>query len=453
MKILFILLVLLALKTPLSFSSETYINDDLLESLGSLYDYNPKIKYEREILKSKDELLPKAFSNFRPEISGYYQKGKVDTSSKGFNITSDGVRTETNKGVVISQSIFDGGSSFSEIQISKNEIFSQRYYLRNVEQEVFLDGINLYADLATENSNLILKKKNVEVLNKQLELTKEQFEIGEVTMTDVSIAEARLSLAESEKFESTNNLNSLKANFLSVFGKEPNKPKIEMPLKNSDREIDELKKEALEDNPKIKGIKYKIKSFKKQIQSLKRKQLPSVKLEAEAKINEGYFRTDSKREVLSAFAKIDIPIYRSGLASSEIRTLRKKATAEIELLKLESKILESNLITSKSSLDYSLSKINAFKKQIESNKIYLEGLKQELQLGERTILDVLNGEQELLESSLGLVMAFKDYFISYYELLFYLGKLNAKDLNLNVVLFDDEKNYNAVKGKWLDIIE
>merc|ERR1711991_261445 len=284
-------------------------------------------------------------------------------------------------------------------------------------------------------------------------LTKEQFEIGEVTMTDVSIAEARLSLAESENLESKNNLNSLNANFISVFGVEPNKPIIEMPLKKNNWKKDELKKKALKSNPKIRGLKYKIKSYEKQIQSLKRKQLPSVKLEAEAKINEGYFRTDSKREGLAAFAKIDIPIYRSGLASSEIRGIRKQATAEIELLKLESNILESNLITSKSSLDYSLSKINAFKKQIESNKIYLEGLKQELQLGERTILDVLNGEQELLESSLGLVMAHKDYFISYYELFFHLGKLNAKDLNLNVTLFDDEENYNSVKGKWLDIIE
>ena len=452
MKIFFILLASLIFKTAVS-SNEVYINNDLSESLVSLYDYNPKIKYEREILKSKDELLPRAFSNFRPEISGYYQKGKVNTSSKGFNIISDGIRTETNKGVNVSQSIFDGGSSFSEVQVSKNEIFSQRFYLRNIEQEVFLEGIKLYADFATESSNLILKKKNVEVLKRQLELTKEQFEIGEVTMTDVSIAEARFSLAKSENLESTNNLNSLKANFLSVFGNGPNAPKIEMPLKKSYWEIDELKRKALENNPKIKGLKYKIKSYEKQIQSLKRKQLPSVKLEAEAKINEGYFRTDSKREVLSAFAKIDIPIYRSGLASSEIRGIRKQATAEIELLKLEKKILESNLIASKSSLDYSLSKINAFKKQIESNKIYLEGLKQELQLGERTTLDVLNGEQELLESSLGLVMAYKDYFISYYELLFHLGKLNAKDLNLNVILFDDEKNYNSVKGKWLDIIE
>ena len=89
-----------------------YINDDLSESLESLYDYNPKIKYEREILKSKDELLPRAFSNFRPEISGYYQKVRLIQVSEGFNITSDGIRTETNKGVIISQSIFDGGSSF-----------------------------------------------------------------------------------------------------------------------------------------------------------------------------------------------------------------------------------------------------------------------------------------------------------------------------------------------------
>ncbi len=433
--------------------AEPFINKDLAKSLAELYEFNPKINYEREILKSKDELLPRAFSNFRPEISGYYQKGKVDTNSQGFNITSDGIRTETNKGLIVSQRVFDGGSSLSEIQVSKHEIFSQRFFLRNIEQEVFLDGINLYAEVATENSNLKLKDKNVEVLKRQLELTKEQFQIGEVTMTDVSIAEARLSLAESENLQSINNLNSLKAKFLSVFGVIPGKPEIKIPLKQNNKDLSELKNIAYENNPKIKGVEYKIRSLEKQIQSLKRKQLPSVKLEAEAKINEGYFRTDSKREVLSAFAKIDIPIYQSGNASSKIREVKKQKFAEMELLKMETKNLEYNLVSSKSSYDYSLSRINAFKKQIESNKIYLEGLKQELQLGERTTLDVLNGEQELLESSLGLINAYKEYFTSYYRLLFHMGKLNAKDLKLPVILFDEKKNYNKVKGKWLDIIE
>ena len=434
-------------------TAETFLGEDLSNSLSKLYSFNPKIKYEREILKSKDELLPRAFSEFRPEIKGYYQKGKIDTNSEGFNISSDGIRTETNKGVVVSQNVFDGGSSLSQIKVAKNEILSQRRSLKNIEQEVFLDAIKLYADLATEISNIKVKKKNVEVLKRQLELTKEQFEIGEVTLTDVSISEARFSLAESELMETSNIINSINAKYLSVFGEKPNKPEIKIPIDFDDFEIENLKLISKKNNPKIEAIVFLIKSIENEISSLKRKRLPSLKLEAEAKINQGYFRTDSEREVLSAFAKVDIPLYQSGLASSKIREAKTKLFAQKELLRSEHENLTANLISSNSSYNYSLSRIKAYEKQIQSNKIYLDGLKQEFQLGERTTLDVLDGEQELLQSELDLIKAYKDLFISYYEILFYIGKLNAKDLKLNVNLFDERENYEKVKGKWLDIIE
>ena len=82
-------------------NAEPLLDKNLKISLENLYNYSPKLKYEREILKSKDELYPQALSDFRPEVSGYYEKGKIDTNSSGFNITSDGVRTETNKGLTI----------------------------------------------------------------------------------------------------------------------------------------------------------------------------------------------------------------------------------------------------------------------------------------------------------------------------------------------------------------
>lgn len=434
-------------------STEIYISQDLSNSLQKLYIFNPKLKYERKNLMVKDELMPMALSEFRPEIRGYYQKGKIDTNSEGFNITSDGIRTETNKGVVVSQSIFEGGSSLSKIKVAKNEILSQRSNLKNVEQEVFLEAIKLYADLATEKSNLKVKEKNVEVLKRQLELTKEQFEIGEVTLTDVSISEARFTLAESELMESLNIINSIKAKYLSIFGVSPTNPEIIIPLEEKQFDEEDLIAEGKNNNPKIRSVEFTLASLKNEISSLKRKRLPSLKLEAEAKINQGYFRTDSEREVLSAFAKVDIPIYQSGMASSKIREAKEKLFAQQELLKLETENLTASIVSSKSSYDYSFSRIIAYKKQIESNKIYLDGLKQEFQLGERTTLDVLDGEQELLESELDLIKAYKDYFISYYEVMFFIGKLNAKDLSLNVEIFDDEKNYNKVKKRWLDIIE
>ena len=161
----------------------------------------------------------------------------------------------------------------------------------------------LYADLATESSNIKVKEKNVEVLKRQLELTKEQFEIGEVTLTDVSISDARFSLAESELMETSNIINSINAKYLSIFGNNPVKPEIKIPIDHEKFDIENLKLMVKNNNPKIEAVNFRIKSIENEINSLKRKRLPSVKLEAEAKINQGYFRTDSEREVLSAFAK------------------------------------------------------------------------------------------------------------------------------------------------------
>mgnify|MGYP001445646833 FL=1 len=438
---------------PQCSSSNQIVNDDLKQSLEKLYELNPKIKYYRNILKSKDELMPQAYSEFRPEIKGYYQKGKVHTNSHGFNITSDGIRSETNKGITITQDIFDGGSSLSNIQVAKNTIFSERYILQDKEQEIFFDAIKIYSEFATEKSNFQLKKKNVEVLKNRFELTKEQFEIGEVTLTDVSIADARLSLAKSDLIESEKNLESLTANYLYLFGVKPISPKIDLAVLEFKKNVDDIKSLGLKKNPKVNDLVYQIKSLEYQIKTLKRKKLPSVKLEADAYINEGYFRTDSKREVLSAFAIIDIPLYQSGAASSKIREVKSQLFALNQLLRQVKEEIEFNITSSISSYDHSYSKINAYKKQIESNKIYLEGLRQEMQLGERTMLDLLDGEQELLKSQLDLVKSYRDLFNSYYETIFFMGGLNPRDLGLNVNYYDETTNFDDVKFKWLDIIE
>ncbi len=452
MKLVYNLLLLLLLYSKVLFS-ENLISNDLKNSLTNLYNYSPKLKYDRELLKSKDELLPQAYSEFRPEITGYYQKGKIDTNSSGFNITSDGVRTETNKGVVITQQIFDGGSSLSNISVAKNEINVQRSLLKQSEQETFLEAIKLYAELATEISSLKKNEKNVEFLKGQLNLTKQQFDIGEVTLTDVSIAESRYSLSESQLLKTKNIINSLTAKYSALFGLIPEHPKIDLLFEQISINKNKAKEYSKKNNPKLLSIFWKIKSLKKQIESLHRKKLPSVKLEAEAKINEGYFRTDSSREVLSAYTKVDIPLYQSGTASSKIREAKKKLFAQKELYKQYKNEIEYNLISSISSYNYSYAMIEAYRKQIESNKIFLEGLEQELLLGERTTLDVLDGEQELVKSELDLINAYKDLFISYFEILFYQGNLNASYLKLSVRDFDATQNLERVKFKWLDIID
>jgi len=430
-----------------------FLSPELVEVLKSTYLYSPKLKVERELLMKEDELIPQAFSEFRPKIDGYYNKGKIDTAISGSNFIADGVRTETNAGIKITQPIFNGGSTINSIKSAKKKIKAQRLKLKYTEQIVLLEAINIFSSLAAKKKELLLNQKKEESLKKKFELAENQFEIGEITMTDVSIAKARLSLARSDFIKTESELFAIKVKFKSLVGIESQKPELFFDFPVLKKDLTQLTSRMIEQNPELLSILFNIKSLNSEIKSLYSKKLPSVKLEAELKKNKGYFRSDSSREVMSAFASVSIPLYQSGLASSKIRELKKELSSEKEFHKLKMNEFKYNLANSWSGFNSSKSKIDAYKTQIEANRKYLEGLNQEMMLGERTLIDILDAEEELIESEYNLIKSFEENFNSYFEILFYIGELNSKSLNLKVNFFDETKNFNEVKFKWLDIIE
>lgn len=430
-----------------------FLSTELVEVLKSTYLYSPKLKVERELLMKEDELIPQAFSEFRPKIDGYYNKGKIDTAISGSNFIADGVRTETNAGIKITQPIFNGGSTINSIKSAKKKIKAQRLKLKYTEQIVLLEAINIFSSLAAKKKELLLNQKKEESLKKKFELAENQFEIGEITMTDVSIAKARLSLARSDFIKTESELFAINVKFKSLVGIESQKPELFFDFPDLKKDLTQLTSKMIEQNPELLSILFNIKSLNSEIKSLYSRKLPSVKLEAELKKNKGYFRSDSSREVMSAFASVSIPLYQSGLASSKIRELKKELSSEKEYHKLKMNEFKYNLANSWSGFNSSKSKIDAYKTQIEANRKYLEGLNQEMMLGERTLIDILDAEEELIESEYNLIKSFEENFNSYFEILFYIGELNSKSLNLKVNFFDETKNFNEVKFKWLDIIE
>ena len=430
-----------------------FLSPELVEVLKSTYLYSPKLKVERELLMKEDELIPQAFSEFRPKIDGYYNKGKIDTAISGSNFIADGVRTETNAGIKITQPIFNGGSTINSIKSAKKKIKAQRLKLKYTEQIVLLEAINIFSSLAAKKKELLLNQKKEESLKKKFELAENQFEIGEITMTDVSIAKARLSLAKSDLIKTESELFAIRVKFKALVGIESQKPELFFDFPEIKKDLTQLTSKMTEQNPELLSILFNIKSLNSEIKSLYSRKLPSVKLEAELKKNKGYFRSDSSREVMSAFASVSIPLYQSGLASSKIRELKKELSSEKEFHKLKINEFKYNLANSWSGFNSSKSKIDAYKTQIEANRKYLEGLNQEMMLGERTLIDILDAEEELIESEYNLIKSFEENFNSYFEILFFIGELNSKSLNLKVNFFDETKNFNEVKFKWLDIIE
>ena len=264
-------------------NSNEILNHSLKDVLVNAYDYSPTLKVERENLYEKDELIPQAYSDFRPKIEGYYEKGKVDTAISGSNFIADGVRTETNQGVKITQSIFNGGSSIYGISAANNEIISQRFKLKETEQEVFLEVIKVYSSVASKKTEVILNEKNLEFLKKQLDLVEDQFQIGETTLTDVSISKARLLLAESELIKSNSDLLALNSKYELLIGIKPINTELFFDFPDFEKNINEISQYTTLNNPHLESLNFEIRSLQNKIKSLYSEKLPSLKLEAEAK--------------------------------------------------------------------------------------------------------------------------------------------------------------------------
>ena len=96
-------------------------------------------------------------------------------------------------------------------------------------------------------------------------------------------------------------------------------------------------------------------------------------------------------------------------------------------------------------------RIESIKEQVKANEVALDGVQKEEALGNRTILDVLNAYQELLNSNVEEVKAKRDYYVSSLQLLMGMGKLTAKDLKLNVDIYDAKKHDKETRGKWLSL--
>ena len=93
-------------------------------------------------------------------------------------------------------------------------------------------------------------------------------------------------------------------------------------------------------------------------------------------------------------------------------------------------------------------RVVSFSSQIEANIVALDGVEREAAVGSRTVLDVLDAEQELLDSRVGHTEAQRDERIAAFELAAAIGRMTASNLKLAVDVYDPRNHYDEVRGKW-----
>lgn len=424
----------------------------IFEALSSAYDTNPTLQAQRAYLRSIDENVAIAKSGYRPNVAlqGSYTSANVDSNVAPKNQDND----KTVLAATVSQPLFSGFTTVNSVKSADSTVRAQQNNLYNVEQTVFLQASTAYMDVLQNTAIVNLQKNNEKLLKKRLDETIERFNVGEVTRTDVSQARARYSRARSDRIAAEGDLEASKSTYTKIIGTVPNKlsnPQIGSFLPKTFIEALDY---ARINNYGVKYAKELLNSKTYDVAANTGSLLPQVSLDgsiSNAKTKADMYDKDPDVDSAEIGINMTVPLYNSGESRAKIRQSKYLKWQAQELVLEAERLAVADVTSSWEYMVANRAKIKSIKDQVKANEIALDGVQKEEALGNRTILDVLDAYQELLNSNVEEVKARRDYYVSGMNVLMAMGKLTAEDLKLGVDIYNPKKYYKETRDKWLSL--
>ena len=430
--------------------------DTLLSALIAAYQTNPTLQAARAQQRATDETVPIARSDGLPSITSTTSYTEfVKKSANNFTSPSRVLNSQIQLGVPV----YSGGSVRNAVKAAKIRVEAGQADLRATESSIFSGVVAAYMDVILQEAVVGLNRKLVEVLDINLQATSDRFEIGDLTRTDVAQSQARLALAQGDSRTAAANLASAREFFIQLVGQAPGELAPPPPLPNLPEMADEAVSIALDFNPDIIAARERAKAADRDIDVAGSSRLPTLSLFGTGAYND-YFGTlggtvagnfTQTEQTAQVGAQLRIPIFQGGRPAALRRQAQARASAAMETEIAVERDVIAQTRASYSSYLAAQELIESSQLAVDAADLSLEGVRAENSVGNRTILDILDAEQELLSARVRLVTARRNAYVAGFSLLAAMGKAEARDLGLDGgALYDPEVNYRRVRGKWFD---
>ena len=404
----------------------------LADSMIGAYRTSGLLEQNRALLRAADEDVAQAVSGLRPVID-YIASARYQDSEFGDDTSSD-------IGLVASLLVYDFGRTRLAIDLQKETVLALREGLRSVEQQVLLRGVAAFLNVRRQIAFVQLRENNVRVIGEQLRAARDRFEVGEVTRTDVSIAEARLASAQSSLAAEQGALVQARAEYLAVVGSPATSLSAPPPPPSLPATQDEARRVALTRHPDLLEAQREVTAAEIAIEVARASLRPSITANA----NLGYDDDGDDSTTLS----LDLrgPIYQGGRLSSEIRESQARRDATRGNLYSVGQRIELDVSSTWADLAVARARVQASEQEVRAADLALRGAEEELEVGSRTTLDVLDLEQDLLDAQTDQVSNQIDRILSVYTVLSSMGLLTVDYLQLGIPTYDPAAYYNAVRN-------
>lgn len=424
--------------------------DTLAQAIAAAYESNPDLGAQRALVRQSDEQVPQALAAGRPTLGT-----RLSGDQAGLSFRDNG-RTYI-AGLQMTQSLYRGGRVGTAVSAAENRILAARARLRATENQIVVNVVTAYADVLRFQRVVTLNNSQVSVLDRELQQSRDRFEVGDLTRTDVAQSQARLANARANLVTAENQLAAAQQAYLRVVGRLPEnlEPMPVLPVLpgTAGQAVDV----ARENNPNLLAARFDEAAARYDVKTFERQRLPTIdgNLSASYAYFEGgggganfvrqggFFSQDA--EIVAT-----VPFYQAGLVGSQVREAQARRGQLLETISTTDRQVGETVTNSFNQLRAARAVIDANQVAVEANTLAAEGVKQENQVGTRTIIELLNAEQERLNSEVNLVTARREEQVAAYQLLASVGAAEAVALGVPVVEYDAVSNARTVRRSWGD---
>ena len=437
-------IVVLCATSTISLSQET-----LDSALARAYSAHPSLNAFRASLRATDEALPQALSGYRPRITATADIGAQynDLDLPG-RVGSQGPNYPRGVGVNVTQTVWNGNRTLNRVRSAESGIYAARESLRATEQSILYDAAQAYMNVLKDTAILNLRENNVEVLDEQLRQVRDRFTVGEVTRTDVAQAEARQAGARSQVSVAQAILKSSLARYRQAVGADPKKL---APGKAVERLLPANLTRALElglsEHPSLSASLHQLDLAEFNVKLAEGELYPTVSVTGSVAQRYDVQGLGDRRSSASVVGALSVPIYEGGEVTSRVRGAKETVAQRRLEVDVMRDTIRAGIVAAWGQLESSKAQIIAAQAQVQAAETALSGVREEAKVGQRTTLDVLNAQQELLDARVILISAQRDRVVASYLVLQTVGQLSAQRLGLKVSQYQPKKHFDQVKDK------
>ena len=422
------------------------------QALAAAYNNNPTLNAQRAATRAADENIAIAKSGLRPTITADANIGLTRTRTSSPLGTSRLDLVPRGFGVTINQTLWDSYLTRNNINGAIAAVSASQEALRNAEQNILFNGASAYLDVLRDRAILKFRKQTLKFLNEQVRSERARFDVGEATRTDVAQAQASRAAAVAQAGVASANLQSSEAVYQQIVGKRPGRlSEVKGVQKLVPASLEAGIVIAVQEHPAIKSAEHIVDQADFNVRSAESQLLPRIDLQASQRRAKENGQENTTTTTGSVSAVLTVPIYQGGRTSATVRQ-NKEILGQRQIQVDESvDSVRAAVVSAYSQYMGARTSLIANQEQLKAAKLALDGAVEERKVGQRTTLDVLDTQTQVLNAQIALENSKRNLKVSGYAILSAIGRLDAKTLKLHVQRYDPNEHKHAVEDKWFGL--